>query len=383
MTKTLSPNSVEEIIEIVAKAASDKSALRILGGGSKLGLGNEVPNATLLSTSKLSGIIEFKPDALSLVVQAGTPMATIEKALAKDNQRLSFEPADYRSLFGTQKTTPTIGGVTACNISGPRRLAVGACRDMLLGVKFINGQGELIKNGGKVMKNVTGYDLVKFLCGSYGTLGILTELSFKTAPLPASETTLAFSGLSDAQAISLFADLLGQPLDITGTLHATDDKSWLRIEGFPEAVSRRIERIRGMTDHSFDLIEGAASRKVWQSLCNLEFASNASTLWKLTLKPSDGPALIDTLKNLAGGTAHYDWAGARVWYQPDSADHNAQIRALTNQAGGYAMLVKGEKSVEAFHPQPDILARMSENIRAKFDPHAIFNPGLMVQQASE
>lgn len=389
MAETLTPNTADELAQTVAQAAADKTPLRIIGGGSRLGLGEAVAAATHLSTEKLTGITEYKPDALSLVVKAGTPLAEIEQTLLAQSQRLAFEPADYRKLLGTQQSKPTIGGVVACNISGPRRVAVGACRDFLLGVKFVNGKGELIKNGGKVMKNVTGYDLVKLLCGSYGSLGVLTELSFKTAPIPEFETTLVFENLPGYEAVDLFSRLLGQPLDITGavhqTAHASSDgiaKSYIRIEGFEAAVHRRVERIRTLTIKKFETLSYIASTNLWQSLRDIEFAVGRNwPLWKIMIKPSEGPALVEVLQNIAGGNAQFDWGGACVWYSPEGCLEWPVLRKLTEKLGGQAMRVTGAKAAPAFHPQSGAVADMSERIRAKFDPDNILNPGILVQTA--
>ena len=203
----LAPANEAELAEIVADAAGTGTPLEIRGGGTRAGLGRPVQASKTLSTAGLSGITLYEPGALTLVAKAGTPLAEIEAALAGEGQMLPFEPMDHRALLGTAGA-PTIGGAVACGVSGPRRIQAGACRDAILGVRFVNGRGEMVKSGGRVMKNVTGYDLPKLLCGSYGTLGVLSEISFKVLPKPETEATLVRHGLSAANGIGALSAAL-------------------------------------------------------------------------------------------------------------------------------------------------------------------------------
>ena len=216
MAEIITPDDEAELAETVAEAAGAGTPLEIRGGGTRAGLGRPVQASRTLSTAGLSGITLYEPGALTLVVKAGTPMAEVEAALAAEGQMLPFEPIDHRALLGAQGE-PTIGGVVACGVSGPRRIQAGACRDAMLGVRFVNGKGEVVKIGGRVMKNVTGYDLVKLMCGSHGTLGVLSEISFKVLPKPDAEATLVCSGLGPTAGVAALNAALASPFGINQT----------------------------------------------------------------------------------------------------------------------------------------------------------------------
>ncbi|MEE8456313.1 MAG: FAD-binding protein, partial [Limibaculum sp.] len=214
----LTPGDEAELAEAVAEAAGTGTPLEIRGGGTRAGVGRPVQASRTLSTAGLSGITLYEPEALTLVVKAGTPVAEVEAALAAQGQLLPFEPMDHRALLDAQGE-PTIGGVVACGVSGPRRIQAGACRDAMLGVRFVNGRGEAVKSGGRVMKNVTGYDLVKLMCGSHGTLGVLSEISFKVLPKPERAVSLVIEGLDDAAAVAVLGQAMTSPFDVTGAAH--------------------------------------------------------------------------------------------------------------------------------------------------------------------
>jgi len=231
----LRPTSESDLAEAIR---TTQSPLAIRGGGTRP-IGRPQPGA-VLETGGLSGITLYEPGALTLVAGAGTPLAEVEAALAAENQRLPFEPMDHRGLLGTTGT-PTLGGMVAANASGPRRVQAGACRDSLIGVRFVDGTGSIIKNGGRVMKNVTGYDLVKLMAGSWGTLGVLTEVSFKLLPAPESAATLTWQGLDAASALRLMAEALGTPWEVNGAAHLPDQRTLLRVEGFASSVAYRAD----------------------------------------------------------------------------------------------------------------------------------------------
>jgi glycolate oxidase FAD binding subunit len=236
--KMITPRTEAELADAIA---ASKEPLRVIGGGTR----SVVPmgNGAVLSASGLSGITLHEPGSLTLVAQAGTPLEQIETALAAEGQRLPFEPMDHRGLLGTTGT-PTIGGVVAANVSGPRRIQAGACRDFLLGVRFVDGRGQIVKNGGRVMKNVTGYDLVKLMAGSYGTLGVLTEVALKVLPRPRSMGMLRIKGLSDAAAVTALCRALASPYEVTGAAHLPQaDQTLFRIEGFTKSVAYRAGRL--------------------------------------------------------------------------------------------------------------------------------------------
>jgi glycolate oxidase FAD binding subunit len=285
---------------------------------------------------------------------------------------------DHRGLLGTDGT-PTIGGVVAANVSGPRRIQAGACRDFLLGVRFVDGQGRIVKNGGRVMKNVTGYDLVRLMAGSYGTLGVLTEVALKVLPAPQAAATIALHGLDDSQAIAALSRALGSPFEVTGAAHLPGKATLLRIEGFANSVAYRAERLSAH-------LAGFAPAKVaddpatvadtWRGIRDVvPFQGRAGDVWRLSVKPTDAPAIVATLP---GAEALYDWGGGLIWLLVPEGTGAAEIRGAVSQRGGHATRVRGA-GTDAFPPMPAPVAALQAGLRRRFDPRGILNPGLMAE----
>ena len=373
----MTPRTEDELAEIVRAA---NTPLRIQGGGTR-GMAARVDGETL-STAGFSGISLYEPGALTLVAQAGTPLAKIEEALANEGQRLAFEPLDHRGLLGTTGT-PTIGGVVAANVSGPRRIQVGACRDFLLGVRFVDGMGRVIKNGGRVMKNVTGYDLVKLMAGSHGTLGVLTEVSLKVLPATAVTGVLLLEGSSDEMAVQAMAKALGSPFEVSGAAHLQKGMdgppvTMIRIEGTEDSVNYRAEALKAqLADFGAFEIERDADRTAagWRYIRNVEpFCNRGGNVWRLSVKPSDAPGIV---AQLSGAEALYDWGGGLVWLLAPEDFDAARIRAAVDAHGGHATLVRGTADVPVFHPPAAPLATLEAGLRAKFDPRGVLNTGLM------
>lgn len=353
----MKPTSERELAEIVARA---KAPLEIIGGNTRK-LGNPIEGAPLY-TAGLSGITLYEPEALTLVAKAGTPVAEIEALLDKNGQHLPFEPMDYRALQGTNGV-PTIGGVVATNSSGPRRISAGACRDSMIGVRFVDGMGRIVKNGGRVMKNVTGYDLVKLLAGSHGTLGIITEISFKLRPAAeATATVLVQEG--EISAVATMARALGSPFDITGAAHVGGTTA-LRLEGLAGSVEYRGAALAS-------LLGGDVGEFDWQALRDIQvFADKLGDVWRFSVKPSLGPKLGDALRRLGALEIMYDWAGGLLWVlAPEGTDLRP---ALTS---GHGTVIRG-KALPVFQPEPTPIALLAQGLRAKFDPRNILNPGKM------
>ena len=380
----IAPDSEAGLAEVIAGA---NGPLRISGGGTR-DIGNPVEGA-LVSVAGLTGITLYEPGSLTLVVRAGTPMAEVESALEAENQRLAFEPMDHRPLLGTAGT-PTVGGVVAANVSGPRRVQAGACRDFLLGVRFIDGSGTVVKNGGRVMKNVTGYDLVKLMAGSWGTLGVLTEVSLKVLAKPETEATLVAEGLNAAAAVSVLSEALGSPYGVTGAGHLGEGlggpaRTQVRVEGLANSVTHRSSRLLTEALKGFDVVDGAESARLWDELRDVTpFANRDGAVWRISVKPSDGPVVSEHLK--ATGLDHaaiFDWGGGLVWLlTEDSGDAGAgAIRDKTAKLGGHATLVRAKpetrEDVPAFQPEPAPIAAITSGLRKKFDPREVLNPGLM------
>ena len=357
----MQPQSETELSKMIADATGP---LRIMGGGTR-----PIRRATgeALSTTGLSGITLHEPGALTLVAKAGTPVAEIESVLAAKNQRLAFEPMDHRTLMGTTGA-PTIGGVVAANVSGPRRISVGACRDFLLGVRFVDGAGNIIKNGGRVMKNVTGYDLVKLMAGAYGTLGVLTEVSFKVLPSVEAEVTLALTGLDDATAIKAMSATLGSPYEVTGVAHNPESGlTQFRLEGFDASVAYRADGLAKLLA-PFGTLEHVIAD--WATVRDVtDFAGRAGDVWRISVKPSDAASFG---AKIGADAVRYDWGGGLIWALcPTGTD----VRAAMGETTGHATLIRG--TGQTFHPEPAPLAAISDALRAKFDPRGILNTGIM------
>ncbi len=387
-----SPSDERGVSEAVRAAESAGLPLEIRGGASRAALGRPVQAEATLSTGALDGIELYEPGALCLVVKAGTPLKTVEEALGAENQRLPFEPMDHRALFGVPDAEPTIGGVVACGVSGPRRIQAGACRDSLIGVRFVNGRGEIVKNGGRVMKNVTGYDLVKLMCGSFGTLGVLTELSFKLVPQPEDEATVCIEGLDDRAAVDALSAALGSPFDVSGAAHVPGDadggnpRTLVRVEGFASSVAYRADRLRTLlgAHGEITILDVEDSRTAWRSVrdCGF-FCGTDQAVWRISVSPSNGPEIVAALKDDADVNAYYDWGGGLVWLAvPDEGEAAASaIRAATARLGGHATLVRATPAtrlrVDVFEPESPAIAGLTRGIKSMFDPAGILNPGRM------
>ncbi len=374
----LAPSTEAELSAVLRDATGP---FEIVGGGTRP-VGAPVA-ATPLSTAGFAGIRLYEPGALTLVAGAGTPLAEIEAALAEGNQRLPFEPMDHRGLLGTAGE-PTIGGVVAANVSGPRRIQVGACRDSLIGVRFVDGRGEIIKNGGRVMKNVTGYDLVKLLAGSHGTLGVLTEVAFKVLPRPDAAGVVMIEGLSDARAVEALAMALGSPFEVSGAAHVCAGPdgppvTMLRVEGFAEQVDYRTARLQALlAEFGPSTVETDPVRTAegWAWIRDAApFHGTGGDVWRLSLKPSDAPALVAKLN---ADRVLYDWGGGLVWAElPPGTD----ARARLGRFDGHATLVRASAETRTrlpvFQPDPAPLAAITKGLRAQFDPRGLLNPGRM------
>ncbi|MDG3041709.1 FAD-binding protein [Roseicyclus marinus] len=362
--------------ELSEKVAGAKGPLRVVGGGTRP-VGRPVAGE-LVSVKGLAGIDLYEPGALTLVAKAGTPLAEVEGALAAEGQRLPFEPMDHRALLGTSGD-PTIGGVVAANVSGPRRIQSGACRDSLIGVRFVDGSGAVVKNGGRVMKNVTGYDLVKLMAGSWGTLGILTEVAFKVLPAPEAAATLAIGGLGDRQAVEAMAVGLGSPFEVTGAAHLPDEgRTLLRIEGFAASVAYRAGRLAELLAPfgTVEVEDGADQvGQQWARIRDVAaFVGRPGDVWRISVKPTDAPDLAAR----TGGDVLFDWGGGLIWaLVPEGTDLRARLGAFA----GHATLVRASAETRAriapFHPEPPPVAAVAAALKAKFDPRGILNPGLM------
>jgi glycolate dehydrogenase FAD-binding subunit len=405
-----SPASVKEAGEVVAWAVAEEQPLELAGGGSKRGLGRPMQVSNMLDLSRLSGIAGYEPAELVLTAATGTPLDAIEAELAARRQMLAFEPGDWRALLGTTERRQTIGGVVSCNLSGPRRIRAGAPRDHLLGFHAINGRGEAFKAGGKVVKNVTGYDLSKLVAGAYGTLAALTEVSLKVLPRPEDTRSVVVWGLDPCPAIRALGEGLNSPHEVSGAAHlpsglavrsgvapisgAGTAATVLRLEGFAPSVEYRCRALRdaltafGPTDELAPEDSGRLWREIGDGALLAE--PRERVVWRLSVPPSEAPAIAGAIHAGVEAEMLFDWGGGLIWASvgADAPDGGAAAlrgalaaRRAEPGGGGHATLIRAPESlraaVDVFEPLPGPLAALSARVKENFDPRRVLNPGRM------
>jgi glycolate oxidase FAD binding subunit len=395
---TLDIRDAADAAEAIVAANARREPLAIVGAGSKTGLGRHAPIPRAISTRALTGVTLYEPEELVLSARAGTPLAEIEALLDAHHQQLAFEPMDYAALLGSAPRRATIGGVLAVNASGPRRIRAGAARDHLLGFHSVTGRGEIVKSGGRVMKNVTGYDLSKLVCGSYGTLALLTEVTLKVLPRAETEETLLLLGLDEATGLAQLRRASGSSHEVSSLallpagaapLGLDANAAALRLEGPAiSVVSRRDALMAELRDSGarFEIFGADASRSLWAALRDAApVASQPGQVWRLSVAPTDGFAIVDELRraDLPLIAHFYDWAGGLVWLclAPAPDAHAGAIRAAVDAHGGHATLIRAADDVrarvEVFHPQPAPLAALTRRVKESFDPAHILGRGRM------
>ena len=395
------PTDEAQVLEAVQWAVSNDAPLDVVGQGSKRGLGRPSQTRATLDVSGLTGITLYEPEELVLTARAGTPIAEIEAVLAEHGQEMQFEPMDYGPLHGHERGAGTIGGIVSCNLAGPRRLKAGAARDHVLGVRLVTGRGEAIKSGGRVVKNVTGYDLSKGVSGAFGTLGVLTEITIKVLPRAEHETTMVLRGLSDEAATVAMARAMGSNAEVSGAAHLPErvaarvadgalgsaSATLLRVEGFETSVAYRVGTLETLlvgTGADIDHVESEASRALWRDVRDVvPFADGTQRpVWRVSLAPSDGWRAVEAIRMGTGVDAFYDWQGGLVWMRMESEPEADALRRITSRFGGQAVLARAEPSVRAsvpvMEPEPPALAALSARLKEQFDPHGVLNPGRMV-----
>ncbi len=398
----LKPSDAEQAAEMIGWAAAEKKSLEIYAGGSKRRLGRSTRADLPFDASGLTGVIDYDPAELILCARPATPMAEIETLLAQQGQMLAFEPPDWRGLLGGGGE-PTLGGVLACNLAGPRRARAGAARDFFLGFSAVNGRGEIYKAGGKVVKNVTGFDMCKLIAGSYGTLSLLTETTLKVAPRPEAACTLLLSGLADAIAIPLLAQALNTPHEVSGAAHlpapiarrscvaaaaSTESATALRLEGPAPSIAFRADALEQLLGRGLRL--GAEETALfWREIGEARqlLPNGERCVWRLCPTPSAAPAVVARIRaRFASAEAIYDWGGGLIWLSLDVAEAEpdggaAFLRGVIRQAGGHALLAVAAEGlrtkVDVFEPEEGALADLSRRVKANFDPFGVLNPGRM------
>src|SRR5215212_4783812 len=386
------PSTEQDAASVVAEAAARRTPLSLMGGGTKADIGRPAQTAATLSSAGLTGVTLYEPAEMVIGARAGTPLAEVVRTLAEKGQELTFEPMDYRPLLASAGE-PTIGAVAAANLSGPRRILAGAARDSLIGLRFINGRGEIIKNGGRVMKNVTGLDLVKGLSGSWGTLGFFTEVIFKVLPRAERIATLVLRGLDDARAVEALSLALGSPFEATGAAHLPEKldgegaRTLIRIEGFSVSIGYRLGELKRLLKPygAPEVIEGDEAAALWRSIRDGEPLAEPRdrAVWRVSTAPTQGPAVMAQVSRALDARWFYDWGGGLVWIatSPAADAGAAAIRAAVRSTGGHATLVRAPAEVRAavdvFEPLSEPLMRITAGLKAAFDPAGVLNPGRM------
>lgn len=381
--RTITPTSAEEAQAVVAAAAGEGRRIEVIGGGTKRDVGRVAGADVTLSLSALDAVVDYAPEELVLTARPGAKLKDLEKLVASERQMLAFEPPRLTRLLGSAGE-PTLGGVLAANLSGPRRIRAGAARDHLLGFSAVSGRGEVFKAGGKVVKNVTGYDLSKLMAGSWGTLAVLTEVTIKVLPKSKTEATLLLFGLKDQQAVEAMAAALSAPAEVSAAAHLPDlaaqrpplkaelSVTALRLEGFDKSVKARIDRLAAALKGfgRVDVLDAAHSRQFWAQVREVEvFQKDPRPLWRVSVPPMAGWRVGEAV-----GEALYDWAGGLLWVP---SHDGAAVRAAARAAGGHAQLWRGEAEGPAFQPLEGPLGALSERVKAAFDPQGLLNPGRM------
>jgi len=402
VTDRLLPQTKKNVLDIVRAANDDKQTLEIIGAGSKCDWGRPVNSTALLDLTNLTGITLYEPAELVLSAAAGTSMMEIQQALAEENQQLAFEPPDFSSLYGGNNSG-TLGGTIAANLSGSKRLQAGAARDHFLGFEAVSGRGEEFKSGGRVVKNVTGFDLSKLLAGSFGTLAAMTTVTVKVLPKPDKTRTVLLYGQDDQAAIKALSEALQGPFEINSAGHLPADiaaksavsyiassggsVTAVRVQGPEPSVEVRCRAVRALWQASGEVEElhSHNSKILWQEVRDIaKLLSNPEDqIWRLSVPPSAGAGVVTAITSQLKGEYYYDWGGGLIWLAFDGKAENSAtiLRQVVDNSGGHATLVRGSEEfrskVEVFHPQPEELARLSHNIKFSFDPGGVLNPGKM------
>ena len=410
MALLIEPENEEALAEAVADCLSDGRTLRIIGQGTKEGFGRPVAADGTLSCARMTGIDYYQPGELVLEAAAGTPLAEIEAILAENGQRLAFEPPDLAPLYGGAPGEATIGGVVACNLSGPGRPFGGAARDHVLGIRAISGRAESFASGGRVVKNVTGYDMSKLLTGAFGTLAVLSRVTLKVLPRPEVLRTVLVFGLSPADAAEVMADVLGGQWEVSAAAYLPEDRAKtsrvryvteagssvaaFRLGGSRAGVAARVGALRnGLKDRAdTEELHSSNSVTLWKEIGAAALIGGGAddVLWRLSLPPASGLDAAEDIRRELGGAYFADWGGGLVWAALPSLEAEnaadgaaARLRAIAESHGGQATLIRApfemRHRVPVFHPLPGPVAALSRRIKQNFDPQGVLNPGRMVE----
>lgn len=400
MNEVFRPHKATQVGEFITWAATEEMPLSIVGRNTKSAIGYSVRSGHTLDMSNISGITLYEPEELIIQAKAGTPIAEIESTLAEKNQILAFEPPDFGPLLDTAQGDGSIGGALACNLSGPRRFKVGAARDHFLGTLAYSGRGELFKAGGRVVKNVTGYDLCKVIAGSYGTLAVMTDVTVKVLPAPEIIRTVLISSFDD-EGLNIMTQGILSALEISGAAHIPETLASsssidyvarsngaltaLRIEGPSQSVTDRCATLRKLfaTYGETEELHTHNSKKFWNEIGSVHpFVGQPRVVWRISVPPQSGTQAGTLIHKEANLTCYYDWGGGLLWAagQPNGDGGAAAIRnAVARAGGGHATLIKAPESLRSkvaiFQPQEPAVGALQARIKTAFDPKNILNRG--------
>ncbi len=384
----------DSIAAAVTDAARAREPIWVQGNGTKSAMLRQVQAARTVSTADLSGIVLYAPKELIISAKAGTPLPDIQAALAESGQHLIAEPPDWSELLGPGGKPQTIGGVVATNLSGPRRVVWGATRDHVMGIRAVTGRGEVIRSGGRVLKNVTGLDLCKLLTGSHGTLGIITEVTLKVLPAPEATATLVIEGHDPTTGVAALSAALGSPFGVSaaawlppesvarvpGLSGIKGSASLIRIEDFSPSVTYRIGRLRDQLGGDA-VLDTETSVSVWRDVGNAKPLAAAPTdaVWRVSVRPSAGPGILAALRE-HGVTGFLDGGGGWAWLAgPATTEVHTAVELAATNAKGTWMLLRAPDALRAavrvIPDDPAPLARIGREVKAAMDPAGILNPG--------
>ena len=405
MSSVFSPDTPKDLLDCIKMACGQGEKFEIRGQGSKRGWGRPIHNCRILDLGKLSGISLYEPKELVLSAAAGTTMKSIVETLRDNDQYLAFEPPKLSSLYDGSDKCGTLGGVIATNLSGPRRLSAGAARDHLLGFEAVSGAGEYFKSGGRVVKNVTGFDLSKLLAGSFGTLAAMTSITVKVLPRPNKSRTLLVRGLENKAAIKVLSESLSLSLEVSGAAHlpigisnkssipyiSSDNSSVtvIRLEGHAPSVEARCKIVKKIWREYGDIEELHThnTEKFWNEISGIVtfLDQEANKIWRISVPPSQGAELLVKLKEKLKCDAFFDWGGGLIWLSESNETKYSEkiIREAMSEQSGHATLFrasdKDRESFDVFNPQPNALMNITRKIKKNFDPHGVLNPERMYE----
>lgn len=400
----------QDVEQVVRAAVASEQPLEIVGHGTKRAIGQPMATNALLDVSALNAVTAYEPNELILTVQAGAPLADVLSLIDSKNQQFAFEPMNTSVLMGTPANAGTIGGMIGAGLAGPRRIKAGGARDHLLGAHAVSGFGDSFKTGGRVVKNVTGYDLCKLLAGSWGTLAVMTEVTLKVMPRAECERTLVLRGLDDVAANQAMIAAVGSPYDVSGAAHVPNSAfraaagaladlgstqqavTLIRLEGITASATHRAASLSALLAPfgAVEIVEDDVSAPLWTAIRDVApFAASgrlgAWPVWRIVCPPAVGGALGQALARDTGGDVIYDWGGGLIWAAlPPSADAGAGLlRRRVEAVGGHASLIRASeplrRAIDIFHPQAGGLAALGERVRRSFDPKHILNRGRMAR----